>query len=340
MPFNPGNKRAQRARNVPTVGGPMKFGLYPTVGVSLPFLRLLQKCCSGCGANFTAPCGVTVQVCKACGVPDTCSDEVPRGSCVSKQDINNILGGGRFPERYCQDCCEDDETLEKLTAELAECRKSQAGGVNQIIDHLQEQINLQRATEIFNDAFDPLNYFGAADPGILAELPTAILRVAKADPPAVAAPANICTVTGSQVRNAINTALDVCRKLREQDHASALVDLADGASPEKLDLVNARCDLLSAKIDVATAEAGMKLTPPTHTQADVDAAKGVVATREADVVTAQAALDTELARLATTRDTLSTEEETLKGLAKAATDAQLVTYVLANLYTDSPVACP
>jgi hypothetical protein len=107
MPFNPGNKRAQRARNVPTLGGPMKFGLYPTVGVSLPFLRKLERCCgakNGCGGG-KAPlaCGASVQVCAACGVPATCPANAPRGSCVSRADIKAALEPDYTA--YCADCC-------------------------------------------------------------------------------------------------------------------------------------------------------------------------------------------------------------------------------------------
>ena len=107
MPFNPGNKRAQRARNVPTLGGPMKFGLYPTVGVSLPFLLKLERCCgakNGCpGDDAPLACGASVKVCAACGVPATCPANAPRGSCVSRADIKAALE----PEytAYCADCC-------------------------------------------------------------------------------------------------------------------------------------------------------------------------------------------------------------------------------------------
>ena len=72
MPFNPGNKRLQRARHgaapsssgglslmpngrggsvavtngsVINNGGNMKFGLYPTVGVGLDFLLKIDACC-------------------------------------------------------------------------------------------------------------------------------------------------------------------------------------------------------------------------------------------------------------------------------------------------------
>lgn len=120
MPFNPGNKRAQRARNVPTVGGPMKFGLYPTVGVSLPFLLKLTRCCgpknAACSGKREAvvACGASVQVCKACNVPLTCSPEVPKGSCVSQEDIRKqvypVVEGScepaGFAPRYCRDCCD------------------------------------------------------------------------------------------------------------------------------------------------------------------------------------------------------------------------------------------
>ena len=122
MPFNPGNKRAQRARNVPTVGGPMKFGLYPTVGVSLPFLRKLEKCCSRCGAGVTAPCGVTVNVCAACNV-----------DAETRAEIREILrplatGDAGFPERYCRDCCGDiplDMTSLESELKKALCAKSE-----------------------------------------------------------------------------------------------------------------------------------------------------------------------------------------------------------------------
>ena len=119
MPFNPGNKRAQRARNVPTVGGPMKFGLYPTVGVSLPFLMKLTRCCgpknAACSGKREAvvACGASVQVCKACNVPLTCSPDVPKGTCVSQEDIRKQVypvvdgdcGPSGFAPRYCRDCC-------------------------------------------------------------------------------------------------------------------------------------------------------------------------------------------------------------------------------------------
>ena len=119
MPFNPGNKRAQRARNVPTVGGPMKFGLYPTVGVSLPFLMKLTRCCgpknAACSGKREAvvACGASVQVCKACNVPLTCPADAPRGSCVSQEDIHKQVypvvkgdcGSSGFAPRYCRDCC-------------------------------------------------------------------------------------------------------------------------------------------------------------------------------------------------------------------------------------------
>ena len=110
MPFNPGNKRAQRARNVPTVGGPMKFGLYPTVGVSLPFLLKLERCCgakNGCpGGEAPLACGASVQVCAACGVPQRCPDNAPRGSCVSRADIKAALEPDYTA--YCADCCGED----------------------------------------------------------------------------------------------------------------------------------------------------------------------------------------------------------------------------------------
>ena len=119
MPFNPGNKRAQRARNVPTVGGPMKFGLYPTVGVTLPFLLKLTRCCgpknAACSGKREAEvaCGASVQVCKACNVPLTCPEEAPKGSCVSQEDIKKqvypVVEGScepsGFSSRYCRDCC-------------------------------------------------------------------------------------------------------------------------------------------------------------------------------------------------------------------------------------------
>ena len=122
MPFNPGNKRAQRARNAPTVGGPMKFGLYPTVGVSLPFLRKLEKCCSRCGAGVTAPCGVTVNVCAACNV-----------DADTRAEIREILrplapANAGFPERYCRDCCGDiplDITALESELKKALCAKSE-----------------------------------------------------------------------------------------------------------------------------------------------------------------------------------------------------------------------
>lgn len=122
MPFNPGNKRAQRARNVPTVGGPMKFGLYPTVGVSLPFLRKLERCCgakNGCPSDVQpAPlaCGASVQVCAACGVPDDCPTNAPRGSCVSRADIKAALDP--VYKKYCADCC-GPEPLEVTALEKA-----------------------------------------------------------------------------------------------------------------------------------------------------------------------------------------------------------------------------
>ena len=120
MPFNPGNKRAQRARNVPTVGGPMKFGLYPTVGVSLPFLMKLTRCCgpknAACSGEREAvvACGASVQVCKACNIPEKCPDSALKGSCVSQEDIKKKVypveescEKSGFSKRYCRDCCKE-----------------------------------------------------------------------------------------------------------------------------------------------------------------------------------------------------------------------------------------
>ena len=93
MPFNPGNKRLQRAlygRNpgvpngttqmpdgkggtitvtngsVMNFGGNMKFGLYPTVGVGLDFLLKLDDCCRP--GSTGGMCFNTVQPSGTCNV--------------------------------------------------------------------------------------------------------------------------------------------------------------------------------------------------------------------------------------------------------------------------------
>ena len=146
MPFNPGNKRAQRARNVPTVGGPMKFGLYPTVGVSLPFLLKLERCCgakNGCPSDVQpAPlaCGASVQVCAACGVPATCPANAPRGSCVSRADIKAALEPNNTA--YCADCCgpvpldmtELEKAFKKAVCLVADIAKERAAVVKSFDD--------------------------------------------------------------------------------------------------------------------------------------------------------------------------------------------------------------
>ena len=90
MPFNPGNKRLQRARHgaapssaggvsrlpdgkggfvtvtngsVLNFGGNMKFGLFPTVGVPLSMLLKLDDCCR---PGMLAPCFNTVQPPASC----------------------------------------------------------------------------------------------------------------------------------------------------------------------------------------------------------------------------------------------------------------------------------
>ena len=92
MVFNPGNKRLQNAlygRNagvangvtslpdgkggtvtvtngsVINYGGNMKFGLYPTVGVSLAFLLQLQNCCP---PGSTLMCYNTIQPAGGCNI--------------------------------------------------------------------------------------------------------------------------------------------------------------------------------------------------------------------------------------------------------------------------------
>ncbi len=144
MPFNPGNKRAQRARNVPTVGGPMKFGLYPTVGVSLPFLLKLERCCgakNGCpGGEAPLACGASVQVCAACGVPATCPAKAPRGSCVSRADIKAALEPDNTA--YCADCCgpvpldmtELEKAFKKAVCLVADIAKERAAVVRSFDD--------------------------------------------------------------------------------------------------------------------------------------------------------------------------------------------------------------
>ena len=255
----------------------MKFGLYPTVGVSLPFLLKLERCCgakNGCPSDVQpAPlaCGASVQVCAACGVPDDCPTNAPRGSCVSRADIKAALE----PEykKYCADCCGPDSSLALLNARLAflTAKVTNTGRALTLAELAVDVAKKSHAQHVASEAVKANAIAKALKAkyvdGTAEDAPTAPANSNDPNPLAAAKAA-----TADDIRQAIKLVLDHVRAKRNKEYAAAFAALSvdggaqDNVYEEEKDYVEARIATLNGTgpaadswlSDLTTAQAALK----------------------------------------------------------------------------------